>query len=96
MKTRFRLADAFALRGPISVLSCSCNFGILWLATAVLLALVLASKYDQHLPLNRQSGIYAREGVVIEVSTLADWVGACAASLEPITARIRREFSNRL
>lgn len=54
-----------------------------------LLALVLASKYDQHLPLNRQSGIYAREGVVIEVSTLADWVGACAASLEPITARIR-------
>jgi transposase len=54
-----------------------------------LLALVLASKYANHLPLNRQSEIYAREGAAIEVSTLADWVGACAASLEPIIARIR-------
>ena len=54
-----------------------------------LLALVLASKYGQHLPLNRQSAIYAREGAPIEVSTLADWVGACAASLEPIIERIR-------
>ena len=54
-----------------------------------LLALVLASKYGQHLPLNRQSEIYAREGAAIEVSTLADWVGACAASLEPIITRIR-------
>jgi transposase len=54
-----------------------------------LLAVVLASKYGNHLPLNRQSEIYAREGVAIEVSTLADWVGACAASLEPIIARIR-------
>ena len=41
-----------------------------------LLALVLAAKYGQHLPLTRQSAIYAREGVEIDVSTLADWVGA--------------------
>ena len=54
-----------------------------------LLALVLASKYGNHLPLNRQSEIYAREGVAIEVSTLADWVGTCAATLEPIITRIR-------
>jgi transposase len=54
-----------------------------------LLALVLASKYGNHLPLNRQSEIYAREGVNIDVSTLADWVGACAASLEPVIGRIR-------
>ena len=54
-----------------------------------LLALVLASKYGAHLPLHRQSEIYAREGAAIEVSTLADWVGACAATLEPIIARIR-------
>jgi transposase len=54
-----------------------------------LLALVLASKYGQHLPLNRQSEIYAREGVAIDVSTLADWVGACAASLQPLIERIR-------
>jgi Transposase IS66 family len=38
---------------------------------------------------SRQSEIYAREGAAIEVSTLADWVGACAASMEPIIARIR-------
>ena len=40
-----------------------------------LLALVLAAKYGQHLPLTRQSAIYAREGVELDVSTLADWVG---------------------
>ena len=45
-----------------------------------LLALVLVAKYGQHLPLNRQSAIYAREGVEIDVSTLADWVGAATAS----------------
>jgi transposase len=45
-----------------------------------LLALVLAAKYGQHLPLTRQSAIYAREGVELEVSTLADWVGSSTAS----------------
>jgi transposase len=54
-----------------------------------LLAQVLAGKYDRHLPLHRQSEVYAREGVPLEVSTLADWVGACAATLEPLIARIR-------
>ena len=42
-------------------------------AGANLLALVLAAKYGQHLPLTRQSAIYAREGVELDVSTLADW-----------------------
>ena len=37
-----------------------------------------------HLPLNRQSEIYANEGVDLDVSTLADWVGACAATLKPL------------
>ena len=54
-----------------------------------LLARVLTGKYADHLPLNRQSEIFAREGIDLEVSTLADWVGACAASLEPIVERIR-------
>jgi transposase len=54
-----------------------------------LLALVLAAKYDQHLPLTRQSAIYAREGVELEVSTWADWVGASAASLMPLVEAIR-------
>jgi transposase len=40
-----------------------------------LLAIVLFSKYGLHLPLNPQSATYAREGIELDVSTLADWVG---------------------
>ena len=54
-----------------------------------LLAQVLFGKYGAHLPLNRQSEIYAREGVEIEVSTLADWVGQAAATLEPLILALR-------
>jgi transposase len=54
-----------------------------------LLAHVLFSKYGLHLPLNRQSATYAREGVELDVSTLADWVGACAATLMPLVLSIR-------
>lgn len=49
-----------------------------------LLAMVLASKFLLHQPLNRQSETYAREGVDIDVSTLADWVGASVVALDPI------------
>lgn len=56
-----------------------------------LLAHVLVSKYADHLPLYRQSGIYAREGVDLERSTLADWVGRSAALLEPLVAALRKE-----
>jgi transposase len=54
-----------------------------------LLAHVLFSKYGLHLPLNRQSTTYAREGIDLDVSTLADWVGACAATLMPLVVLIR-------
>jgi transposase len=54
-----------------------------------LLAMILAGKYDQHLPLHRQADAFAHEGAPIEVSTMADWVGACAAALEPLTQLIR-------
>jgi transposase len=50
---------------------------------------VLAAKYGQHLPLTRQSAIYAREGVELEVSTLADWVGSSTASLMPLVLEVR-------
>jgi transposase len=49
-----------------------------------LLAMILEAKFGQHLPLNRQSGVYAREGIELDVSTLADWVGACTATLAPL------------
>jgi transposase len=58
---------------------------------AGLLAHVLVSKYADHLPLYRQSGIYAREGVELERSTLADWVGRSAALLDPLVAALRKE-----
>jgi transposase len=54
-----------------------------------LLAQVLFGKYGLHLPLNRQSEAYAREGVDLDVSTLADWVGAAAATLMPLIEAIR-------
>jgi transposase len=55
-----------------------------------LLAHVLFSKYRAHLPLNRQSDIYEAEGVHLDVSTLADWVGACAATLAPLVEEIEK------
>src|SRR4051812_5630159 len=54
-----------------------------------LLAQILFAKYGAHLPLHRQSVIYAREGVALEVSTLADWVGASAAALMRLVETIR-------
>jgi transposase len=49
-----------------------------------LLAMVLYAKFALHQPLNRQSEAYAREGVDLPLSTLADDVGACAAVLAPL------------
>jgi transposase len=58
-------------------------------AGAGLLAMVLYGKYGNHLPLNRQSEGFAREGIDLDVSTLADWVGASAAALSPLALLIR-------
>ncbi len=54
------------------------------IAGPALLAHVLMSKYADHLPLYRQAQIYAREGVDLDRSTLADWVGATSALLAPL------------
>ncbi len=53
-----------------------------------LLAMILWSKYAMHLPLTRQSGAFHNEGIPLEVSTMADWVGACAAALDPLNELI--------
>jgi transposase len=55
-----------------------------------LLSEVLTNKYRAHLPLNRQCDLYVAQGVDLDVSTLADWVGACAATLTPIVKGIER------
>ena len=54
-----------------------------------LLAMVLFEKFAQHQPLNRQSERYAREGINLSVSTLADQVGACTTALRPIHELIK-------
>ena len=58
------------------------------LATPGLLAHVLVSKYCDHLPLYRQSQIFARQGVELNRSTLANWVGGASWWLEPLHERL--------
>ena len=62
--------------------------------TEALIAQVLVAKYADHLPLYRQAQIYARQGIQLDRSTLADWVGRAAWYLRPlrdhILERLRR------
>ena len=60
------------------------------LAGPGLLTHVLVSKYADHQPLYRQSEIYARQGVELERSTLAEWVAATSALLDPLVETLRR------
>jgi len=53
-------------------------------AGAGLLAHIVVSKYDDHLPLYRQAEIFARQGINLETSTLSGWVGATSAALAPL------------
>lgn len=55
-----------------------------------LLAHVLVGKFCDHLPLHRQSAIYARSGIELDRSTLADWVGQSAQLLAPLVEALRR------
>ena len=59
---------------------------------AGLLAHVLVSKFCDHTPLHRQSGIYAREGVELDRATLADWVGSSVFLLRPLAEAIGRHI----
>jgi transposase len=56
--------------------------------TEALVAHVLVAKYADHTPLYRQAQIYARQGVTLDRSTLADWVGRAAFALRPVHARL--------
>jgi transposase len=61
------------------------------MAGPALLAHVLVSKFDDHLPLYRQGEIFARMGADIPRSTLIDWCGQAVATLRPLTELIRAE-----
>ena len=58
------------------------------LPTEATVAQVLVSKYADHLPLYRQAQIYARQGITLDRSTLADWVGRAAWLLRPVQERL--------
>ena len=58
------------------------------LPTDATVAQVLVSKFADHLPLYRQAQIFARQGVIIDRSTLADWVGRAALLLDPVHGRL--------
>jgi transposase len=60
--------------------------------TEALIAQVLVSKYADHLPLYRQAQIYARQGIRLDRSTLADWVGRAAWYLRPLRDHILDEL----
>jgi transposase len=62
------------------------------IAAPGLLAQVVIAKYTDHLPLYRQEAIYARSGVEINRTTLAEWVGAVGVALAPLTAALRAEL----
>ena len=59
------------------------------IATAGLLAQVLVAKYADHLPLYRQESIFARAGVELPRSTLAQWVGICGVRLQPLVDALK-------
>lgn len=62
------------------------------LPTDGLVAQVLVAKYADHLPLYRQAQIYARQGVTLDRSTLADWVGRATFLLRPVQERLLEQL----
>ena len=63
--------------------------------TPGLLAQVLVAKFAEHLPLYRQQGIYAREGVQIPKSTMSEWVGQCGVQLQPLVDALKASLLGR-
>src|SRR5580700_11286438 len=57
--------------------------------TEAMVAQVLVARYADHLPLYRQVQIFARQGVILDRSTLSFWVGYAAAEVAPVVARLR-------
>jgi transposase len=60
--------------------------------TEALVAHVLIAKYADHTPLYRQTQIYARQGITLDRSTLADWVGRAAFALQPVHRRLLEQL----
>lgn len=61
-------------------------------ADASLLAQVAIAKYVDHLPLYRQEAIYARSGIALSRTTLAEWIGAVGVALQPLADRLGEQL----
>ncbi len=79
MREKFSCRDCEAITEPPALHPTRFTRG---LAGPRLLAMVLVSKYALHQPLNRQSETFAKEGIDLDVSTLADRVGACVGDAD--------------
>lgn len=62
------------------------------LAGPNLLAHIIVSKYEDHIPLHRQERIFGRYGVELSKSTLCDWIMQCANLLSPLTDKLRQKI----
>jgi transposase len=62
------------------------------MAAPRLLAQVAIQKYADHLPLYRQEGIFARHGIALNHTTLAEWIGVIGIRLQPLVDRLRRKL----
>ncbi len=92
----------YVIRDVTEVYGCSCGFSkpvAAELPSRVidgglpepgLLAHVVILKYEDHQPLNRQSKIFAREGVTLSPNTLMEWIRAAAQTLQPLARRIHK------
>ena len=100
-KTWDAIDEAIRLRDRLLVVLSEASIGSDWVEDEVkvlargwagpsLLAMILFEKFGQHQPLNRQADRYAREGVPLSLSTLADQVGGCCAVLVPLIRRIEQ------
>ena len=58
--------------------------------TEALVAQVTAARFADHQPLYRQAQMMARQGVIVDRSTLSFWIGYAAAEIAPVVARLRR------
>jgi transposase len=94
------LAQTVQVYGPLQITPCCCQTiqaapmpaqiidkGI---PAPGLLAQVVVAKHDDHLPLYRQSEIYARSGVHIARSSMAQWVGICGVRLAPLADALKQ------
>src|SRR5262249_4063981 len=91
-RARVVLACAEGLENKVVAKRLRCSLGMVgkWRSRFLATRLEGLSKYADHLPLYRQAEIYQREGVDLDRSTLADWVGGASRTLRPLVEALKK------